>query len=69
MDRAIEDMYGNLICINLDYFNTFPRPIRARFNRTEITMIPKDNFNSWGYPLFADMIQMAGIHHCNFRVF
>lgn len=31
-------------------------------------MLPRDNFNSWGHVLFADMIQMAGIHHCNFRV-
>ena len=66
--RARFDLHRNLISLNLDVINTFPKGIRAKFNRTEITMWSRQNFNSWGNYLFAHMIQMSGIHHCSFRV-
>lgn len=66
--RARFDLHRNLISLNLDVLNTFPKSIRAKFNRTEITMWTRGTFNSWGNYLFAHMIQMAGIHHCSFRV-
>lgn len=56
LDRAVMNLFTNLISINLDALNTFPKPIRSRFNRTEITMFPRDHFNSWGHVLYADMI-------------
>lgn len=40
MDNAKKSLYSNLISINLDLFNTFPKPIRSKFHRTEITLFP-----------------------------
>ena len=68
LQRAVIDLKTNLVSINLDQFNTFPRPIRSKFGRYAITLYPRSNFNSWGSFLVSHMIQMAGVHHCNFRV-
>jgi len=66
--RAVADMKSNLVSINLDLINTFPRPIRSKFERYEITLYPRTQFNSWGSFLVSHMIQLAGVHHCNFSV-
>lgn len=66
--RAVVDLKSNLISINLDLINTFPRPIKAKFERYRMTLYPRSEFNSWGSFLVSHMIQLAGVHHCNFRV-
>lgn len=55
-ENAKKNMFQNLISINLDTYNTLPKPIRARFHRTEITLLPLANFNSHGHPLYAHII-------------
>ena len=68
LKRAVIDLKSNLVSINLDLINTFPRPIKAKFERYKITLHPRSEFNSWGSFLVSHMIQLAGVHHCNFRV-
>ena len=41
MELAKKNLFENLISINLDLYNTLPKPIRAKFHRTEITLLPK----------------------------
>jgi ribosomal protein S5 len=68
MRKAIESFKQNIVAINLDLLNTFPKGIYAKFGKYEIAMWSKRRFNSWGSVQFANMIQMAGIHHCMFKV-
>ena len=58
----------NMIAINLDQQNTWPKSIYAKFGKHEIVMWSRRKFDSWGSPRFAAMIQMAGIRHCKFKV-
>ena len=58
----------NLVAINLDSINTWPKSLSAKFGKHEIIMWARKRFDSWGSPIFAAMIQMAGIHHCKFKV-
>lgn len=68
LDKAISDCRRNLISINLDLLNTCPIKLHAKFNRHEITLWPRRQFNSWGDMTFSHMVQYAGIHHCMFKV-
>ena len=68
MKNALENFKQNLIAINLDMINTLPQGIYSKFGKHEITLFPRQRFNSWGGRVFASMIQMAGIHHCKFQV-
>ena len=48
MKNAMNNLKQNLIAINLDYLNTFPRGMYAKFGSYEITLHPRQKFNSWG---------------------
>ena len=68
MKNAKDNFKQNLIAINLDLINTLPRGLHAKFGKHEISLLSRQKFNSWGSKYFSAMIQMAGIHHCAFRV-
>jgi ribosomal protein S5 len=68
MKKAMENFKQNLIAINLDMLNTWPKGVYAKFGKTEMSLWSKRRFNSWGNIHLGSMIQLSGVHHCMFKI-
>lgn len=65
--QAIENCKTNLVAINLDYYNTCPQSIFAKFGRYKIILWSRKYNNAWGKPRYGAMMQIAGLRHCMFK--
>ncbi len=44
-----------------------PRDINQRFQDYHVYLRPLVGFNSYGNPIFATMLALAGLDHCGFK--
>ena len=65
--NAMKDLKKNLIALDLGEENTFPLELKNKFVRVFFKMEPMSNFNSWGNPVIATMIQLCGIENVRFN--
>ncbi len=65
--NAMKDLKKNLVALDLGEENTFPIELKNKFSRVHFKMEPMSNFNCWGNPLIATMIQLCGIEHVRFN--
>lgn len=65
--KAIENCKQNLVAINMDFYNTCPQSIYAKFGRYQIVLWSRKYNNAWGAPKYGAMLQIAGLRHCMFK--
>lgn len=68
LDNAVMHCKKNLIAVNLDHQMTLPRELKSKYNDVNLTVTPRDSFNSWGHPILAAMLMLTGVNHCRFKL-
>lgn len=58
----------NVIAIPRDLRCTMPLPIKSKFQDYRLELRPIPGFNSFGHPIMAMMLTLAGMDHCAFKV-
>ena len=66
--QALEMLKKNVIAIPRDSRNTFPLAMKNKFQDFTLYLRPIPGFNSYGHPIMAHFLTLAGIDHCAFKV-
>jgi len=65
---AVENCKRNLIAIPLDQHYTNPTFLTGSYNNCKVEIFPARSCDYWGYPLWHDLLVLAGLSHFRFRV-
>ncbi|CAI2371427.1 unnamed protein product [Moneuplotes crassus] len=66
--KAFIELKKNLICIDLDHFQTLTAPLYARFNDFRLWLYPRASPNYWGSMQMMHMLIQTGIYHVRFII-
>lgn len=67
LDNAMRHAKQNLIALPLDTSISVPQTLHERFQDYELIIRPATYCNSWGHPVMATMLSLAGLVHCGFK--
>lgn len=67
LNNAMRHAKQNLIALPIDPNISVPQKLHERFQDYELTIRPCTYFNSWGHPVLATMLSLAGLVHCGFK--